>query len=344
MNPRTLLLAIAALTTAGLTAFLVQGWMEHQRSQMVRAPEKAKPVGLSVLVAKKNLPTGRFIKPEDLVWQPWPEGSLSPSYAVRGKRKKKDFIGSVVRASILAGQPISEDAVVKVGERGFLAAVLSPGMRAVSVKVSAVSAISGLVFPGDRVDLILTSKLRKIGATKKERKLYHAAETVLTNVRILALDQRTNDQQGKNNKSRVPKTATFELTPKQVQMVTVARKLGNLSLSLRSLAKEEANGTLTAKTVKPEKKEEKEEKLARRGRTATIDSEVSRFLNLGSENKKAQITILRGGKSSVATVEKDKSAEAGLRRVLREALKTPQGGEDEGDELTASEADGGNEI
>ena len=142
MNPRTLLLAVAALVTAGLTAFLVQGWMEHQRSQMARVPVKAKPIGNHVLVAKKNIPRGRFIKPDDLLWQAWPEGKLSPVYATKSKRKKTDFVGSVVRNSILAGQPITDDAVVKAGERGFLAAVLTPGMRAVSVKVSAVSAIA----------------------------------------------------------------------------------------------------------------------------------------------------------------------------------------------------------
>jgi len=332
MNPRTILLAIAALTTAGLTAFLVQGWMEHQRSQMVRAPAKAKPAGLSVLVAKKNIPTGRFIKPKDLVWQPWPEGKLPKTYAVKGKQKIQDFVGSVVRVSILAGQPVTSDAVVKAGERGFLAAVLTQGMRAVSVKVSATSAISGLIFPGDRVDLILTSKFRNVAAGKKERKLFRAAETVLTNVRIIALDQRTNDQKGNNNKSRVPKTATFELTPKQVEMVSLAKNIGSLSLSLRSLAKE---------TVNKDGSPKKEEKVARRGKSMTRDSEVSRMLTTNLRNKKAKITVIRGGKVVVTTVSKDATADARLRKALREALKDAPNTEDEGEETTASEADNG---
>lgn len=331
MNPRTLLLAVAALVTAGLTAFLVQGWMEHQRSQMARVPVKAKPIGNHVLVAKKNIPRGRFIKPDDLLWQAWPEGKLSPVYATKSKRKKTDFVGSVVRNSILAGQPITDDAVVKAGERGFLAAVLTPGMRAVSVKVSAVSAIAGLIFPGDRVDLILTGKFKIIGAGKKERKLFRAAETVLTNVRILALDQRTNDQKGKNNnKKRVPKTATFELTPKQVEMVSVARGLGSLSLSLRSLAKQDADGTEPPK---------EEEKVARRGRSVTRDTEVSRFLTVGSKKNRAKIVIMRGGKAVVATVSKEKSGPTKLRRGLRDSLKKAGNSDDEGEEKTASEAD-----
>ncbi|MBT5051226.1 MAG: Flp pilus assembly protein CpaB [Rhodospirillaceae bacterium] len=339
MNPRTLLLAIAALTTAGLTAFLVQGWMEHQRSQMARAPEKAKPAGNHVLVAKKNIPRGRFIKPDELLWQAWPEGRLSPAYATKGERKKTDFVGSVVRNSLVAGQPVTDEAVVKAGERGFLAAVLTPGMRAVSVKVSAVSAISGLVFPGDRVDLILTGKFKIAGASKGERNLFRAAETVLTNVRILALDQRTDDQKGNDKAKRVPKTATFELTPKQVQMVSVARNLGNLSLSLRSLAKDDENGT---------KPDEKEDKVARRGKTVTRDTEVSRFLTMGANKKKAKITIMRGGKTSVATVAKEGPDPTRLRKAIRDALKDTirsgdRGNDNDSGGLSASEADRGDE-
>lgn len=334
MNPRTLLLAVAALVTAGLTAFLVQGWMEHQRSQMVSAPVKAKPAALQVLVAKKNIPRGKFIKPQDLQWQPWPEGKLPASYAVKGKKKIEDFVGSVVRSSILAGQPVTNDAVVKAGERGFLAAVLTPGMRAMSVKVGATSAIAGLVFPGDRVDLILSGKFKIGDADKSERKLYRAAETILTNVRILALDQRTNDQKENNKQKGIPKTATFELTPKQVEMVAIARSIGGLSLSLRSLAKEDIDGTRT------EEQKKEEEKVARRGKTVTRDTEVSRFLTLGANKKKAKIIVMRGGKASVATVAKQSAPPTRLRRALREALKeTAPDADNEGEDNAANLAD-----
>ena len=283
MNPRTLLLALAALTTAGLTAFLVHGWMERQRAQMAVHAPAPKVEGTSVLVAKNNLGAGSFVQPGDIRWQVWPEGNLSPTYAVKGKRKLSDFVGSVVRTGIVAGQPITDASVVKVGERGFLAAVLKPGMRAVAVPVTATSAIAGLVFPGDRVDLILTHKFEIVSGAKGSRKLRHASETVLTNVRILALDQRTDDQEakGKGKSRRVPKTATIEVTPKQAEFVNVALTLGHLSLSLRSLAKD-ADQTKSGKVV--------EDVAGKRGRTLTRDSDVSRLLNADGD----RVTVLRG--------------------------------------------------
>jgi pilus assembly protein CpaB len=291
MNTRTLLLAVAAVATAGVTAFLIQGWMERQRAQMnAHTPVVApKPEGHSVLVAKNNIGAGSFVKPGDLRWQVWPEGNLSPAYVVQGKRKESDFVGSVVRAAIVAGQPITDSSVVKAGERGFLAAVLTPGSRAVSVPVTATSAIAGLVFPGDRVDLILSHKFEVKNENEKDRQIRLASETVLTNVRILAIDQSTDDQ---NNKKKlgVPKTATIEVTPKQAEMVSVALNLGQLSLSLRSLAQDES-----------EKDPKKTPEGTRRGRTLTRDSEVSRVLGYG--RKKTAVVVLRGGdaEKSLAT-------------------------------------------
>lgn len=296
MNIRTILLAVAALTTAGLTAFLVQGWMQRQREQMTaHAPAAApKPEGNSVLVAKSDIGAGMFVKPGDIRWQAWPEGSLAPAYAVKGKRQEVEFIGSVVRSGIVAGQPITDSSVVKAGERGFLAAVLTPGLRAVSVPVTAASAIAGLVFPGDRVDLILSHKFEAEAEDSNKRKLRLASETVLTNVRVLAIDQRTDDQSDKK-KASIPKTATLELTPKQVEMVAVARNLGQLSLSLRSLAlneKEIAAG-------------ETPEKGSSRGRTVTRDSDVSRLLAHRRTKKRTEVVVLRGAKVEATTVAGD---------------------------------------
>ena len=284
MNPRTVLLALAALVTAGLTAFLVHGWMERQRAQLaVRAPASAPQIeGTSVLVAKTDLGAGSFVQPGDLRWQAWPEGNLSPAYAVKGKRKEADFVGSVVRTGVVAGQPVTDSSVVKVGDRGFLAAVLKPGMRAVAVPVTAASAIAGLVFPGDRVDLILTHKFQLETESKSQQKLRQASETVLTNVRILAIDQTTDDQKKDNGKTRVPKTATLEVTPKQAEIVNVALTLGQLSLSLRSLAKTDQS-----------KDGKIEEQVVRRGRTRTRDSEVSGLVAGEGDG----VTVLRGSES-----------------------------------------------
>ena len=290
MNPRTLLLGLAALLTAGITAFLVNGWMQRQRANNIPKPQVAKVEALQILVARKTLGPGTFVKLGDTKWQTWPEGTLLPVYAVKGKRRQKDFEGSVVRSTIVEGQPITDENVVKVGERGFLAAVLTPGLRAVSFPITASSGIAGLVFPGDRVDLILSHKVRKTSQNTHKTKIMHASETVLTNVRVLAIDQRTDDQKAKGRKSVVGKTVTVEVSAKQAEMVAVALNLGKLSLSLRSLGAKNGTSELVQKTT--------------RGQSVTMDGEVSRLLS--SEEAADSVIVIRGGTASKGIVEKEK--------------------------------------
>lgn len=250
MNVRTVLFGLIALVAAGGTAFLVQAWMDSQRARLEasqRTVEAPAPVGNEILVAKKNLPTGTLLKQEHMRWQRWPEGSLAKTYIKRKNGNMADYVGAVVRQGIFAGEPITGDQVVKPGEQGFLAAVLTDGHRAISVPVNATTGVAGFVFPGDRIDLLLT---HKIGRGNPEaggggrKKTIEATETVLTNVRILAADQKVDDQTGK---PRVSKTVTIEVTPKQAEIVTVAMQLGRLSLSLRGLKKtdEEQNAAMT---------------------------------------------------------------------------------------------------
>lgn len=287
MNSRTLLLAIAAIGTAGVTAFMAKGWLEGQRARMSVAaiPTKVE-AATQVLVANASLGAGAFVKPSDLRWQPWPEDGLAKTYVLKGKRKPADFTGAVVRRGVATGQPVTDEQLVKPGERGFLAAVLKPGMRAVSVPVTAASAIAGLVFPGDRVDMILSHRFENPSPSKADRKLRHVSETVLVNVRILALDQSTDDQNGKTKKA-VPKTATLEVSPKQAEIVSVALNLGALSLSLRALGIEEGSKPATDETT--------------RGRSVTRDSDVSRVLNAGTSNVRV-VHVLRAGKTEISPI------------------------------------------
>jgi pilus assembly protein CpaB len=299
MNPRTLLLAVAALITAGGTAFLVQGWLDRQRAQInvVAAPVSA-PVatGVDVLVAKKDLGSGNFVKAEHLKWQKWPKDGLTGSYVVKGKGNLTDFVGAVVRRGIVAGEPITNSRVVRPGERGFLAAVMIPGLRAVAVSVNAASAIAGLVFPGDRVDLILSLKYDVTTGTKGKKKIRYASETLLTNVRILAIDQSTDD---KNTAKGAPKTATLEVSPKQAELVAVALNLGRLSLSLRSLTNEVANGWEAEEPILFD------EILTERGTTITRDSDVSRVLRRGTGPRKIRVVnVLRGGKAEQSPIKR----------------------------------------
>ena len=286
MNAKTIVIAIVALVVAGATGLLIQSWMTAQRDAMLRSmPKKAKDTGVpKVMVARKTLPAGTFLKPEHLEWRAWPKAGIAKSYMVKGKRTVKELVGAVVRRGISAGDPITAGRIVRPGSRGFMAAVLTPGMRAVSVPINATTGIAGFVFPGDRIDLILTHKLRS--GKGKKRKSSQVSETVLTGVRVLGVDQRSNDQKRKG-KIKVPKTATIEVTPKQAEMVAVAKELGKLSLSLRSLAIEQATGRPAALTMGP----------ARRGRTSTRASDVSRLIGV-SRRRGSTVTVLRGRKSA----------------------------------------------
>src|SRR6185503_1899860 len=121
----------------------------------------AAPVGTEVLVATRTLPVGTIVDAEAFRYQPWPEGLVQPAYYTRGEAgaDPQALIGTVVRNEITAGQPLTQGALVRPGERGFLAAALGPGMRAVTVGVSATSGVAGFVFPGARVDLVLTQEV-----------------------------------------------------------------------------------------------------------------------------------------------------------------------------------------
>ena len=289
MKLRVLLFAVAAVATAGATAFLVQGWLNQQRASMARNVKEpaSKPASTSVLVARVSLPAGSFVKPEDLRWQTWPDGAIESSYVVEGRGDSAAFSGAVVRRGIVAGEPVTEARLVKPGDRGFLAAVLNPGSRAVSVAVTPSSAIAGLVFPGDRVDLILSHRAATTGDEAKPESVL-ASETVLENVRVIAIDQSTDDQKGK---PFVPKTATLEVSPRQAEMVMVASELGKLSFSLRSLARADEGEIGGDSAVS-------DPDVAERGRTITHDAEVSRLIVESRRRLSGSVVhILHGSKA-----------------------------------------------
>lgn len=235
MNARSLLIIVAALLVAGVTAFLARGWLSAERNQIQTQQVVVQQApAQSVLVAVANLPIGMFLKEEHLRWQAWPTDATDPNYMVKDATDIAKLVGSVVRHSISAGEPIIPGKIVKPGDRGFLAAVLKPGMRAVTVGISETSGVSGLAFPGDRVDMLLTHALPgSEGESPSDRR---AAETVLENVRVLAIGKRLSDR---NEEALDGKTATIEVTPKQAEMVAVLVELGRVSLSLRSLGKPE---------------------------------------------------------------------------------------------------------
>ncbi|MCI0429476.1 MAG: Flp pilus assembly protein CpaB [Rhodospirillales bacterium] len=229
MSARALVFVVIALVMAGATAMIARNWLSSERAeQTAQATPAPQQITKNVLVATTDLPAGSFVKAEHVRWQPWPEDALNNSYLIEGVAKPEDVVGAVVRRGIVAGEPVTTGRIVRPGDRGFLAAVLQPGMRAVSVAVNATSGIAGLVFPGDRVDIILTQTIPTGGDPRM------ASETVLENVRVLAIDQVLSDQAGEPT---LGKNTTIEVTPKQAEVVAVVSDMGRLSLSLRSLAR-----------------------------------------------------------------------------------------------------------
>ena len=276
MRARTLVLFFVALTLAGGTALLVRSYLaqkngeaEQQALARPAAPQKF------VLVARGAILRGQILKPQDLSWQVWPEGGIDKNYIQVGTRTPESFAGWVARDPFAAGEPISDAKIVSPGSRGFLAAVLRPGMRAISVPVSVTSGISGFVFPGDQVDLLITHR------TGHGEGQHEAAETVLQDLRVIGIDQKLDS---KNGEALVAHTATFEVTPKQSEMIAVATEIGKLSLTLRSLASNESEKSAADSPAAD----------AQQQGTFTLDSEVSQLLPKPGAAAEG-VTILRGG-------------------------------------------------
>lgn len=277
-----LVLVAVALLLAGTTAFMAKTWIENERTAMRKAMAPKPTANKRVLVAKTRLATGQFVNPENVHWVAWPEGSISSAYFVEGRRKLEDVVGSVVRNPVGVGEPLNVERVVSPDGRGFMAAVLQPGMRAVSVPVTLTTGISGFIFPGDRVDIILTHVYQQGQDGARDRR---AGETVLTDVRVLAIDQKTDTKPGE---TLVARTVTFEVTPKQSETLAVANDLGRLSLSLRSLARDDSAEAADAAVASGDKG------LTRT--SFTLDSEASSLLS-GSGTGRG-VTVLRGKKDN----------------------------------------------
>jgi pilus assembly protein CpaB len=286
MSVRNIVLILAAVLIMAGTGLVARSWLADQRAQMAAGAQSAPQAPIKkiyVLVADADLPTGSFIKEENLTWQVWPDDKLHASYMIQENTKIEDLLGAVVRRAIAAGEPISTSRILKPGDRGFLAAVLRPGYRAVAVRVDATSSISGLVFPGDRVDIMLT---HSISNGESQRR---ATETVLTNVRVLAIDQKVDDT---DESPKVGKNATLEVTPKQAEMLAVLADLGKLSFALRSLAKDQEELERIANSGEP-----LEEPDPERGKTHTWDSEVSRLIWRPSRANQDVVQVSRGSQT-----------------------------------------------
>lgn len=229
MYTARIVVLIIALGAGGVAAYLASG--------SDNKPAPAIPVAqlptVDVLVAKSDIGLGQSVKPEDLQWQTWPTATASSTLIRRTDRPNAttEIIGQIARAPFISGEPIREQKLVKADGSGFMAAILPTGMRAVSTEITPETGAGGFILPNDRIDVILSKHEKnpdRQGADTVQ------SETVLTNIRVLAIDQAPKEKDGQN--SVVGRTVTLELKPEQAETLARVRQSGTLSLALRSIA------------------------------------------------------------------------------------------------------------
>jgi pilus assembly protein CpaB len=234
MDRKKLVLLLGALIIAIGTALAARSMFAGASAPEAEAVP-VEPQGPKVLVAKRALPVGTIITADAVGYQLWPQEMVQDAYFIDGEADMTKLLGTVVRNPLTAGEPVTQGSLVSPGDRGFLAAALSPGMRAITVPVSAKTGVGGFVFPGDRVDMLLTQTVPGIadgdGALK-------TTETILRNLRVLATDQSTESTTTQDGKTvvRAFRTVTMEVTPRIAEKISVAQTIGSLSLVLRSIA------------------------------------------------------------------------------------------------------------
>lgn len=282
MRPLTIVLIVVALAVAGLTTFLVNRYLQSQVAPSTAEDQRPGIAAVEVLVAERDLAAGTILKYEDMTWRAWPEDGVGKNYILADEEDvDEELVGFVVKRGIGQGEPITADKVFKRSEAGFLAGAVSPGMRAVSIAVNPVSGAAGFVSPGDRIDVILTVEIRKALVRTDEGQdvigpvVQFSSETVLKDVRVLAIDQSMADL---DKDAQVSKTVTLEVTPKQAELLAVASTMGILSLSLRSLTPGEiAEGEIGYTSDREISKAVRASILAQAGIEGPVSDEVSAF-------------------------------------------------------------------
>lgn len=295
INIRSIVLIGIALIIAGIAAFLARSLINTPEGPQVAAGPQA-PVNVEVLVSNKNIPTGNFLRVEDLEWQSWPDENININYTQKNSDQGAaaqidNIVGSVAKLPIIGGVPIMNGQIVKPGTRGFMAAILTPGNRAVSININSKTGLSGFVFPGDMVDIILTHTVQL--GEGEEKQPSQVSETVMKNIKILAIDTLMNNE---TNTPSIGKIATFEVTPKQAEKVTLLSRMGELSLALRSLAVEAEN----------EEDEEVAKLMNNNAKTITFINEVSAVAGGdsvmgGAARKNVKVQVLRAGQTQELT-------------------------------------------
>ncbi len=227
------IVVLAVAVSAGGLAALLAG-----RQEKAEAPPPVEPVAqldtTEVLVASADIGIGRAVTVGDFQWQTWPTAAAGPYFIRKSERPNAvtELAGSIARAPLVTGEPVREAKLIKADGSGFMAAILPAGMRAVSTEISPETGAGGFILPNDRVDVILSRRDRE--AEKAAGVDTYVSETILSNIRVLAIDQAIEEKNGQ--KVVVGKTATLELAQRQAETLALARQMGTLSLALRSIA------------------------------------------------------------------------------------------------------------
>lgn len=318
MGSRTVLYFTLFLAIAGVAGIFARAYFSDQSAVAAAPPE---PQGPKIIMAARDLEVGAFLTADDIKWQAvqsQDEVILSQHF-IEGAASFDTLLGAVVRRRVHGDTPVTAAQIVKPGQRGFLAAVLRPGMRAVTVEIDKVSGNSGLIFPGDYIDLILTLEL-KAKDDRLSRRL--ASETILRNVRVIAIGQRVEsfasveatDESG----GRIETTATLEVAPQHAERIHVAQQIGRLALSLRSLADDNymaANGGDSGSMPGPLSSGTPSTSMEDLKAKTTWASDVSAALRLQEQGlakppppkrkyrprKRQTLTVMRGGERKVVT-------------------------------------------
>lgn len=266
-----------------------------------KGEKKPEAQRLQVMVANADIVAGQFVRADaHLALADWPKENITDAMLTNENSKLSDFDGAVARRAFAKGEPMLKNQMVRSTEGGFMAAVLDGGKRAVSIAVDSTSGNAGFIFPGDRVDLILTH------AVSRQSVQSRASETFIEDVRVLAVDQRLDNPE---NKAVLAKTVTLEVTPKQAEEINLAKDLGKISLSLRSLASSKkpvvVTPPVTAGDITAGEPESLDDILRNNGGAnpettsdtpapnVTRDTEVSRLIS-PEDAAGSQVTVIRG--------------------------------------------------
>ncbi|MFN0218530.1 MAG: Flp pilus assembly protein CpaB [Hyphomicrobium sp.] len=229
---RVQLVAVSiALGAAAIAFYIASTFVQPAPAPVV---VETKVDSTEVLVAASDISVGQIVGDANFRWVSWPKESAAHGYITKqngGVQRARDFSGAVARSALIAGEPITPQKLIKAGQGGVLAAILPQGMRAISTKIKPETAAGSLILPNDHVDVILIRRLRSKAGGEDV-----VADTLFRNVRVIAIGQQIETKEGKKTAEGGNTTATLELTPRQTEMMALANTMGEITLSLRSVA------------------------------------------------------------------------------------------------------------